>query len=177
MKKTDFAPRLPLRQVAAIGLAAGLCAVLQAAAGVLPGIGHVLSMLPTFPIALLTMASPGAGAACLAVAAATVFTVFPEESPILVFMTGPLGIALGLAGSLNVSVVAQSCIGAVTLTLGMAALSLIVGIDPLGGGLASLGLLRTLGVHLVFSFVYSLLWITALKRTAPRLLRLLNRLS
>lgn len=175
MRTTNVTPLPPGRRVAIVGLAAGVCAALQMAAGAFPGVGHVLSMFTTLPIALLTMASPRAGLACLAVAAAAVFTVFPTESPILVFMTGSLGFALGLAHSARVAATTQAAAGAVTLTLGMTALSHIIGIDPMGSSLASLGTLRAAGVYLVFSVLYSVLWTAALNRIAPRLLRTLNK--
>ncbi|MGI6146127.1 MAG: hypothetical protein ACOYEM_01785 [Bacillota bacterium] len=167
-------PKAPSRRVATVGLMAGICAALQVSAGVAPVVGHVLSAVCTLPMALVSMTGLAPGIACLITSSALVFSAFPAEAPILLCMTGPLGVALGVSMRTKAGVKAQILAGTLTLTAGMVLLSKVVGIDPAGGLTSHLSFLTVAGAYVTFSLFYSALWVMALRRLAPRLLRLLD---
>lgn len=137
-------------------------------------VGHVLSAVCTLPMALVSMTGLAPGIACLITSSALVFSAFPAEAPILLCMTGPLGVALGVSMRTKAGVKAQILAGTLTLTAGMVLLSKVVGIDPAGGLTSHLSFLTVAGAYVTFSLFYSALWVMALRRLAPRLLRLLD---
>ena len=85
------------------GTMSGLAAALQISAAVFPGLGHLASALATFPLAVAAWMNPGAGVAAYLVAAFVVLMVAPGECPIILTTTGPLGVALGIAGAAGLS--------------------------------------------------------------------------
>lgn len=152
-----------------------MAATLQLLAAFAPGPGHIASALATLPLALVAWISPGAGFASYITATLLVLIIAPEECLILLTTTGPLGVALGIAGAAKLSVAIQTLIGAATLSSGMTALMLVFKTDPLGPGVSSMGWVAAVGVYAGFALMYAWAWALVLRRLVPHLLAIGRR--
>lgn len=146
------------RLVATAGLMAALTACFQLAAAFLPGPGHALSAMGTLPIALLACISPAAGLAALLTGSVLVSMISPAEAPILLLMTGPLGLALGWAKNRLFPRWLQVLWAGLILAAGMSLLTYLVGMPAFGNLLAGWGPWLVLAFYLCFAFVYTWLW-------------------
>ena len=162
--------RARIRLMVLAGIMSGLASALQISAAVFPGPGHVASALATFPLAVAAWMNPGAGIAACLVAAFAVLMAAPGECPIILTTTGPLGVALGIAGAAGLSWAAQTLAGAATLCCGMVGLAALFKTDPLGPGPASIGRMATTGLYAAFALAYSWIWTGITRRLVPRLL-------
>ncbi|MFA7635671.1 MAG: hypothetical protein WCZ48_07785 [Bacillota bacterium] len=158
------------RLVLLAGIMSAIAAALQLLAAFAPGPGHIASALATLPLALISWISTGAGIAGYAVATLLVLMIAPEECVILLTTTGPLGVALGIAGAAKLSVAIQTLIGAATLSSGMTALMLVFKTDPLGPGVSGMGWVAAIGVYAGFALLYAWAWALLLRHLTPRLL-------
>ncbi|MDD2202074.1 MAG: hypothetical protein PHQ21_07095 [Firmicutes bacterium] len=163
------------RLVALAGTMSAMAAALQLLAAFVPGPGHIASALATLPLALITWISPGAGFASYVTATLLVLIIVPEECLILLTTTGPLGVALGAAGAMKLSVSMQTLIGAATLSSGMTALMLVFKTDPLGPGVSNMGWVAAIGVYAGFALMYAWAWTLILRRITPHLLAIGRR--
>jgi hypothetical protein len=152
---------------AAMGILAGLTALLQLGPVYWPGVGLVLSMAATLPTAVAAALCPARCTWFYVVAAVLTGLFAPEEMFIYVALTGPLGLMLGLFRSK--STWCRVGAGALVLTGGMLLLPGLAGVMPWGGlerGLAPWALVTA---YAGFAVVYAAVWREVFDRVWARL--------
>lgn len=158
--------------VARAGVMASLAAVCQLAAGFFPGPGHVLSVFGTLPIALVAYTSPVGGLLSLLAASSVVFLLQPLETPILLFVTGPIGLVLGWAANRSWPRVRGVLLATAALAGGMMLITYGLSMPAFGDGLTVASPWMMLAISLGFAFVYNWLWALCLpwlfRRLSPR---------
>ncbi|MGM0924554.1 MAG: hypothetical protein ACQEWW_25790 [Bacillota bacterium] len=134
-----------------------IAAILQAAAGFLPGIGYFLSPLATAPILLCSMFSIPFGVMSYFLTIMLLFILQPTELIVFPFTTGLLGLGTGASFHFfrkRLSIIAT---GAILLMLGIMSLIFIFRFPVLGPAVSvSFSFLIT---GFLFAFIYSWLWV------------------
>ena len=136
-----------------------IAAILQAAGGLLPGIGYFLSPLATAPILLCSMFSIPFGVMSYSLTIMLLLILQPSELIIFPFTTGLLGLGIGASFSFfrkRISVIAA---GAIHLMLGIMGLLFIFHFPVLGPAVSVSFSFLTAGGIFLFVFLYSWLWV------------------
>ncbi|MGM0753781.1 MAG: hypothetical protein ACQET6_17865 [Bacillota bacterium] len=136
-----------------------IAAILQAAGGILPGIGYLISPLATAPILLCSIFSIPFGMISYFLTMMLLFILQPTELIVYPFTTGLLGIGIGGAFHFfgeRISIVAT---GAILLMVGIMSLLFILGFPVLGPASPGSFSFLTTGIIFLFAFLYSWLWV------------------
>jgi hypothetical protein len=136
-----------------------IAAILQAAGGLLPGIGYFLSPLATAPILLCSMFSIPFGVMSYSLTIMLLLILQPSELIIFPFTTGLLGLGIGASFSffrMRISIIAA---GAILLMLGIMGLLFIFHFPVLGPAVSVSFSFLTAGGIFLFVFLYSWLWV------------------
>ncbi|MEY9869454.1 membrane-associated HD superfamily phosphohydrolase [Peribacillus sp. B2I2] len=134
-----------------------IAAILQAAAGFIPGIGYFLSPLATAPILLCSMFSIPFGVMSYFLTIMLLFILQPTELIVFPFTTGLLGLGIGASFYFfrkRLSIIAT---GAILLMLGIMSLIFIFHFPVLGPAVPVSFSFLTIGFLL--AFIYSWLWV------------------
>lgn len=165
--------RQALRNLVRYSLLASIAALMQASAGFFPGPGHVLGAFNTLPIAMAAFISPKGGLFCYIISSWLTFIIMPAQMPLLILCTAPLGLALGTGIHFNAKMSFCIISSAVILTMGMAVLTVILGIPAFGSILKGKGFGIILSFYTCFALVYSYAWYNF----AGRIIYQLNKLG
>ncbi|MFF2499874.1 hypothetical protein [Peribacillus sp. NPDC058075] len=134
-----------------------IAAILQAAAGFLPGIGYFISPLATAPILLCSLFSIPYGVMTYLLTIMLLFILQPTELIVFPFTTGLLGMGIGASFYFFRKRIIIIAAGAILLMLGIMSLILIFHFPVLGPGVSvSISFLIT---GFIFAFIYSWLWV------------------
>lgn len=136
-----------------------IAAILQAAGGLLPGIGYLLSPLATAPILLCSVFSIPFGVMSYSLTIMLLLILQPSELIIFPFTTGLLGLGIGASFSFfrkRLSIIAA---GAILLMLGIMGLLFIFHFPVLGPAVSASFSFLTAGGIFLFVFLYSWLWV------------------
>jgi hypothetical protein len=136
-----------------------IAAILQAAGGLLPGIGYFLSPLATAPILLCSMFSIPFGVMSYSLTIMLLLILQPSELIIFPFTTGLLGLGIGASFSFfrkRISIIAA---GAILLMLGIMGLLFIFHFPVLGPAVSDSFSFLSAGGIFLFVFLYSWLWV------------------
>ncbi|MFS0575404.1 hypothetical protein AB1K83_07215 [Sporosarcina sp. 179-K 3D1 HS] len=136
-----------------------IAAGLQAAGGLLPGIGYFISPFATLPILIGAMLSVQMGVMSYLLTILLLFILFPSELVIFPFTTGLLGFGIGAAFSFFKKRVSIIIIGAILLTIGILSLLYVFHFPVLGPTVSDSFTFLTAGSVLLFSVLYSWLWV------------------
>lgn len=149
----------PLKQSLFGALMAALAAILQAAGGLLPGIGMFLSPFTTLPIVVSTLVSIRTGILTYILTIFLLLLMEPSELFIFPFTTGLLGVGLGWTFRILHRRIDIILINGLLLFTGISIPLYIIGFPVFGPAVASSfdGLIVVLII--VFSFLYSWLWL------------------
>lgn len=134
-----------------------IAAILQSAAGFLPGIGYFLSPLATAPILLCSMFSIPFGVMSYFLTIMLLFILQPTELIVFPFTTGLLGLGIGVSFYFfrkRLSIIAT---GAILLMIGIICLIFIFHFPILGPAAPVSFSFLTIGF--LFAFSYSWLWV------------------
>lgn len=166
LKKSDMVQLISLG-----GLLTALTVLLQSAPVYLPTIGMALSPLSTLPIALAAVWNIYLGIGVMISSAFILFIINPQETVILLFTTGLLGILLGtlLFRRRVLVTILTSTLG---LTLGMLALTYIIAIPAFVDLAFSFSISIIIMLFMLFSFIYTMIWIFLLRRIYSRIKKL-----
>lgn len=157
MKQLDL-----VRFICIGGILTTIAAIFQSAPIFLPAIGMILSPFSTLPIALAAYFNISLGITVL-FSSFLILTFFSlQEAFILLFTTGLLGIMVGFLYKkrLVVSILYTS----IALFIGMILLTNIVGISAFGDFTRSLSLPLTLLIFILFSLIYTTVWVVFFKK-------------
>lgn len=140
-----------------------LTVIFQSAPVFLPSIGLALSPFSTLPIAIAAVINISLGFLVFFVSVLILVIVSVEETIILLFTTGALGIVIGTLlyrKGIKISILVSS----VALSLGMICLTYIIGIS------AFVDLTRLISTPIIFlayfsfSFIYACIWNICFKK-------------
>ncbi|MQR94422.1 hypothetical protein [Fictibacillus phosphorivorans] len=134
-----------------------IAALLQATGGLLPGVGFFISPFATLPILIGTMILLQMGVISYFLCITLLFILFPSELMVFPFTTGILGLGIGVGFHFLKGKLSIICLGAILLALGIMFLLYILHF-PILGPIASHSFVTT-GCILLFSFLYSWLWV------------------
>ncbi|KAA0549806.1 hypothetical protein FZW96_00180 [Bacillus sp. BGMRC 2118] len=140
------------------GSVLGVVSTLLTSAGMLGGVGFLLSASSTLPILLATSLSVQSG--IISYGVATILFAFIQPSEMFAFplTTGLLGIVIGLGFRFFQRVRYVTYVSGVCLTIGILFLIQVLQFPVLGPDITQLTWITILGI-LIFSFLYSWLWV------------------
>ncbi|WP_079508146.1 hypothetical protein [Mesobacillus jeotgali] len=140
-------------------LFACIAAILQAAGGLLPGIGLFFSPFATAPILLCSMLSIPLGLMSYFLTIILLFILQPSELIVFPFTTGLLGLGIGASFYFFRKRLSIITSGTILLSSGMMILLYIFHFPVLGPSVPdSFSLLTTAGIILL-AFLYSWMWV------------------
>lgn len=147
------------RQFVFGALFASLAAVLQAAGGLLPGVGYLISPFATAPILLCAMLSFPLGVLSYILTNLLLLILQTSELMVFPFTTGLLGLSVGAAFHFLKMRLTIIITGAIVLTLGILSLLYVFHFPVLGPIVSkSFSFFITSGIFL-FSFLYNWIWV------------------
>ncbi|MEH7484543.1 hypothetical protein V7157_26410 [Neobacillus drentensis] len=145
-----------------------IAAVLQAAGGLLPGMGYLISPFATAPILFCSILSLPLGAMSYFLTNLLLLILQPSELIIFPFTTGLLGLGTGIAFYFLKKRISIIAFGATLLTIGIINLLYVFKFPVLGPTVSGSFSILTTGSIFLFSFFYNWIWVviglTFLKR-------------
>jgi hypothetical protein len=142
-----------------VAIFAGMAAILQAAGGLLPGIGYFISPFATAPILLCAMFSIPFGVMSFFLTIMLLVILQPSELMVFPFTTGLLGLGIGAAFSFFRKRLSIIVTGAILLMLGILGLIHILHFPVLGPAVSDSASPLVIGSIFLFAFLYSWLWV------------------
>lgn len=136
------------------GILTTLAVLFQSAPIFLPAIGLFLSPLSTLPITMAAVCSIPLGFAVFFSSVLILTMISIQESIILLFTTGLLGIVMG-ALLFRKGMISSILFSSVALSVGMACLTYIVGIPAFVDLASSFSTVLTFFIFFLFSIIYS----------------------
>lgn len=151
-----------------------MAAALQSAGGFVPGVGYFISPLATAPVLLCSMLSISTGVMIYFLTILLLLILQPSELIVFPFTTGIIGLAIGAAFYFLSKRLSIIVVGAVLLMMGIIILLFIFHFPVLGPAVSGSFSFLTTGMILLFTFLYSWLWVEVgflmfkrLKRVIP----------
>lgn len=142
--------------VAMMGVLAGLTAALQLGPVWWPGAGFLLAMAATLPVFVGAALHPERSPWLLFSAGVVTALFSLQEMAVLLTMTGPLGLALGVTIRRPRTAAVPAAAG--VLTLGMLLLPVLAGVHPWGGLERFWAFPVKLAAYLLFALAYAYSW-------------------
>ncbi|WP_246579120.1 hypothetical protein [Alkaliphilus flagellatus] len=139
------------------GILTTVAVLFQSAPIFLPTIGLALSPLSTLPIAIAAVSNISLGFTVFFSSALILAIVSAQETIILLFTTGLLGIVIGTL-LYRKGIIISILFSSITLSLGMIFLTYIVGILAFVDLTSSLSIALTFLIFFLFSLVYASIW-------------------
>ncbi|GIN22449.1 hypothetical protein [Siminovitchia fordii] len=161
-------------KIVLVGIFSGLAAVFQSAGALFPGVGYIISPLATAPIIFCSIFSARLGFLSYVLTILILLFSHPSELIIFPFTTGLLGLAIGVGFLICGTYLTLNIMGCSALSLGI--LTVLYGLKfPLLGPLASTTPKLSMVVGIViFSALYSWIWILAGKIMLKRMIRIIG---
>jgi hypothetical protein len=139
------------------GVLTTVAVLFQSAPVFLPAIGLALSPLSTLPIAIAAVSNISLGFAVFFSATLILTIISAQETIILLFTTGLLGILIGTL-LYRKGIIISILFSSMTLSLGMIFLTYIVGVSAFVDLTSSLSTPLTLFIFFSFSLAYASVW-------------------
>jgi hypothetical protein len=139
------------------GILTTIAVLFQSAPVFLPAIGLALSPLSTLPIAIAAVSDISLGITVFFSSALILVIVSTQETIILLFTTGLLGIVIGIL-LYRKGIIISILFSSIALSLGMVFLTYIVGISAFVDLTSSLSIPLTFLIFFSFSLVYASIW-------------------
>ena len=136
-----------------------IAAVLQAAGGIIPGAGYLISPLATAPILLCTMLSLSFGVTAYFLTILVLLILQPSELIVFPFTTGLLGLGTGAAFFYFNKKICIVLSGATLLTMGIISLLYLFHFPVLGPAVSDSFSFVTLSLIFLFAYFYSWIWV------------------
>lgn len=167
-------PVTPTRKIVYGALLASFATILQSA-GMLGGIGFAVSALSTLPILIATIVSLQLGILTYTVALILIGILQPSELFAFPFTTGLLGLGMGFAFRYVKKGILVAVFSGVSLTLGILFVLLIIQFPILGpAGTSGVDLNLIMGI-LLFSILYSWIWMKGFLLLVKRVDRVIGK--
>lgn len=153
------------------GVLTTMAVLFQSAPVFLPMIGLSLSPLSTLPIAIASVFSISLGLAVFFSSAVILAVISAQETLILVFTTGLLGIVIGTL-LYRKGIIISILFSSIALSLGIISLTYIAGISSFVDLTSSLSTPLALLVFISFSLIYAIIWNVCLRRFINYLIKI-----
>ena len=145
------------------GILTAIAVLFQSAPAFLPAIGFALSPLSTLPIAIAAVSNISLGLPVFISSALILVIVDVQETIILLFTTGLLGIVMGTFLFRN-GIIISILFSSIALSLGIMVLTYLVCIPAFVDLTMAFSPLFTFLIFFLFSLVYSSIWNICLKK-------------
>lgn len=160
LSHASMAPtKSPGRQVALLGLLAGVAALLQCSPAFFPGFGHLLAAFSSLPIAIGTLAAPDGTLAMVGAATSLLVILQLDEAVIFALTTAPLGAMAACVVLTDVPWWRRSLLPGIALGSGILLMSYVIGLPSLGPMVHGLGPVWAPAIYLGFSYAYATIWV------------------
>ncbi|MDQ1004598.1 dolichyl-phosphate-mannose--protein O-mannosyl transferase [Neobacillus niacini] len=155
-------------KLVASALMALIAAILQAAGGVIPGIGMLISPFSTAPIIISVLILPSYGILSYLLTIFLLLLIQPSELFVFPFTTGAMAIGIGLGFVLFSKLWKVITFSSLFLCIGICLLLYVFQFPVLGPFLIEF---RVLNIFIIYSFslVYCWLWIELVLRLLPKI--------
>jgi hypothetical protein len=153
------------------GILTTVAVLFQSAPVFLPAIGLSLSPLSTLPIAIAAVSNISLGFTAFFSSALILAIVSVQESIILLFTTGLLGVVIGTL-LYRKGIIISILFSSITLSFGIIFLTYIVGIPAFADLASSLSTPLTLLIFFSFSLVYTSVWNICFRKFMDYLIKL-----
>ncbi|MEH7493929.1 hypothetical protein [Neobacillus niacini] len=147
-----------------------IAAILQAAGGVIPGIGMFISPFSSAPIIISTLLSPTFGILSYILTIFLLLLIQPSELFIFPFTTGAIAIGIGLGLILFNKGWKVICFSGLFLCVGICILLYLIQFPVLGPFLIDFKVVNIIIIY-SFSLVYGWFWCELFLRLLPRLVK------
>jgi hypothetical protein len=147
-----------------------IAAILQAAGGVIPGIGMLISPFSTAPIIISVLIFPSYGILSYLLTIFLLLLIQPSELIIFPFTTGAMAIGIGLGFILFNKGWKVMTFSSLFLSTGICLLLYVFQFPILGPFLIEFRVLNIIVIY-SFSLIYGWLWIELVLRLLPKILR------
>jgi hypothetical protein len=145
------------------GILTTVVVLLQSAPVFLPAIGLTLSPLSTLPIAIAAVSNISLGFTVFFSSTLILAIVSPQETVILLFTTGLLGMVMGTL-LYRKGIITSILFSSIALSLGMIFLTYIAGVSAFVDLTSSLSTALILIIFFSFSLVYASVWNICLRK-------------
>lgn len=153
------------------GILTTMAVLFQSAPVFLPAIVLALSPLSTLPIAIATVSNISLGLTIFFSSALILIIVSTQETLILLFTTGLLGIVIGTL-LYRKGIIISILLSSIALSLGMIFLTYIVGISAFVDFTSQLSTPLTFLIFFSFSLVYGSIWNICLRKFINYLIKI-----
>ncbi|MCM3719539.1 hypothetical protein [Fictibacillus phosphorivorans] len=164
-----------IKQLMIASILSSLATLFQTAGGAFPVVGYFVSPFATAPIMICTIFSKSLGMVAYMVTIFLLMILMPSELIVFPFTTGLLGLGIGLASHFYEKKINIILSGALFLFIGIIFLLYGVQFPVLGPPISQSFHFPTVVFILLFSFIYSWIWVGISFAFLKRLLDLLNR--
>jgi hypothetical protein len=151
-------------------LMALIAAILQAAGGVIPGIGMLISPFSTAPIIISVLILPSYGILSYLLTIFLLLLIQPSELFVFPFTTGAMAIGIGLGFFLFSKLWKVISFSSLFLCIGICLLLYVIQFPVLGPLLIEFRVLNIIVIY-SFSLVYCWLWIELVLQLLPKLIK------
>lgn len=153
------------------GISTTMAVLFQSAPVFLPAIGLALSPLSTLPIAIAAVSNISLGLTVFFSSALILIIVSTQETLILLFTTGLLGIVIGTL-LYRKGIIISILLSSIALSLGMIFLTYIVGISAFVDFTSQLSTPLTFLIFFSFSLVYASIWNICIRKFMNYLIKI-----
>lgn len=153
------------------GILTTFTVLFQSAPVFLPAIGLLLSPFSTLPIAIAAFYNISLGMTVLFSSFFILTLVNIQESVILLFTTGPLGVVIG-ALLYRKGIFVSILFSTIILFIGIISLTYIIGVSPFGQLTDSQSIPLTLVIFVTFSLIYASIWNIGLRKMINYLIKI-----
>ena len=153
------------------GILTSIAVLFQSAPVFLPVIGLALSPLSTLPVAIAAVSSISLGFTVFFSSALILVIVSAQETIILLFTTGLLGIVMGTL-LYRKRVIISILFSSIALSLGMLFITYIVGMPAFADLTSPLSIPLTFLIFFLFSLIYVSIWNICLKKFMNYLIKI-----
>jgi hypothetical protein len=150
-------------------LMALISAILQAAGGVIPGIGMLISPFSTAPIIISLLILPSFGILSYLLTIFLLLLIQPSELFVFPFTTGAMAIGIGLGFLLFSKFWKVITFSSLFLCIGICLLLYVIQFPVLGPFLIEFQVLNIIVIY-SFSLIYCWLWVELILRLLPKLI-------
>lgn len=153
------------------GILTTIAVLFQSAPVFLPAIGLALSPLSTLPIAIAAVSNISLGLTVFFSSALILIIVSTQETLILLFTTGLLGIVIGTL-LYRKGIIISILLSSIALSLGMIFLTYIIGISAFVDFTSQLSIPLIFLIFFSFSLVYASIWNICLRKFMNYLIKI-----
>ncbi|BBF41721.1 hypothetical protein lbkm_0401 [Lachnospiraceae bacterium KM106-2] len=161
------------KRIAIMGLFMALSVLFQCSPVFYPAVGLILSPLSSLPISMGCILFPQGAPAMIIGTSLLVSFISMEEAMIFALATGVVGIAVSMVIISKKAIIKSIWVPGLSLYTGILTLTYIIGVPGMKDFFSDIGIVETNLIVLIFSMIYSYLWIMIIKFFLKVMMRIL----